>query len=102
MHAPTSQEFIKKSSCPPEFEIVLFLSDALPAARSRLVLRHLRTCEFCDAEAKLLAHYSPESEHIETPLMPRPLRLLAESLLVNRFPALDDLTRLDYEINVLG
>jgi len=102
MHSPTSQEFIKKSSCPAEIEIVLFLSDALSAARSRLTLRHLRICDFCGAEAELLAHYSPEPEHIEAPPMPTPLRLLAESLLVNRFPALDDLTRLDYELNVLG
>jgi hypothetical protein len=102
MHSSKSEQFTKKSTCPPATEIVLFLSDATSGAKSRRTRRHLRICDFCGAEAGLLADHLPQPEHIDLPLMPGPLRLLAESLLARRAPVTEALAKLNCEINALG
>jgi hypothetical protein len=45
------------------------------------VKEHLRDCDFCDAELRLLAHHQPTAVKYTTPEIPMNLRILAESIL---------------------
>jgi len=94
--------FKKKTTCPPTTDIVLLLADSLSGEKGRRTQWHLSICDFCGAEAELLLHHSPQPEHIEIPMMPKPLRRLAESLLAGRFSGLANLAKINDEINALG
>jgi hypothetical protein len=102
MISQTEQIFKKKTACPPTTDIVLFLSNTLSGDKASGLQRHLITCDFCGAEADLIAHHSPEPEHFEIPLMPVSLRRLAESLLPGHLPLFHNLDPINDEINALS
>jgi len=45
------------------------------------VEEHLRNCDFCCAELRLLRHHEPSSATYKVPEIPMDLRILAESIL---------------------
>jgi len=102
MNSPGSRTFAKKMTCPPANDLVLYLSGALSPDETTRTLRHLGCCDFCGAEAELLARHTLQAESIAVPMMPEPLRLLAESLLRRRVLTVDSSADLPYEINALG
>ena len=89
----SSQKFQKKLTCPEANTILLFLSGELSARNAEPIARHLRKCDFCGAEAELLSRHPFQANSIDSPMIPEPLRLLAESLLIGRASDLDDLGR---------
>jgi hypothetical protein len=66
------------------------------------IRRHLRSCDFCGAEAALLSRYPVETERVTAPTMPEPLRVLAEALLARHLPAMASLTIHNDSLGVLG
>lgn len=102
MISQTLPVFKKNTACPPTTDIVLFFSDTLSGDKGRRLKQHLMTCDFCGAEADLIAHHSPGPEHFEIPTIPVALRRLAESLLPGHLPLFDNLETINDEINALG
>ena len=45
---------------------------------------HLENCDFCNAEARLLAHHKASRKGLKAPEIPMNLRILAESILARR------------------
>lgn len=102
MNSSRSLVFIKRITCPPPYDVVRLLAGALTGEDEARTLGHLRSCDFCGAEADLLARHPPAVELVAVPLIPEPLRLLAESLLTGRLSTADNLETLNCEINALG
>ncbi len=74
--------FRKTVACPSSNVLVSFVSNALAPEIRTLVKHHLGSCEFCDAEVPLLAHYQvPAKGDCKPPDIPINLRILAESIL---------------------
>jgi hypothetical protein len=102
MNSPNSRKFAKRTTCPPANDVLLYLSEALSAPEKRRTLQHLRSCDFCGAEAELLVHHPLQTEEIAAPIMPEPLCLLAESMLTGGLSSVEDLADLNDEIGALG
>src|SRR6185503_12888467 len=85
MHSSLMSVFCKKISCPSSQALLDFGHSRRGYQESVNIERHLRSCDFCNAELQLLNHgYEPEEY---TPAeMPAQLRRFAESLL-RRSPA---------------
>lgn len=82
-----SQEltFRKTAACPAAGTLLAYRFEKLSPEFAALVRRHLATCEFCNAELRLLAHHKPgKRSFLKTPEMPINLRILAESILGSR------------------
>ena len=78
----TQLPFRKTAACPASATLVSFRCLNLPAEISNDVNEHLRTCDFCGAELRLLAHHQPLlSGGYKVPEIPMNLRILAESIL---------------------
>jgi hypothetical protein len=85
------RKFAKQANCPAAAVLMQFNAGALPVLTRQSVARHLATCDFCAAEAHLLAHYvapaadasQPAATETTIPAPPVPLavRLLAQTLL---------------------
>ncbi|HEU4834043.1 MAG TPA: hypothetical protein VFS90_06505 [Pyrinomonadaceae bacterium] len=73
--------FRKTSACPASATLVSFRCRNLPAEIAASVVEHLRTCDFCGAELRLLAHHQPNIIRYPVPEIPMNLRILAESIL---------------------
>jgi hypothetical protein len=74
--------FRKTAACPASATLVSFRCQNLPAETETQVREHLRICDFCGAELRLLAHHQPvTSKHPAPPEIPMNLRILAESIL---------------------
>jgi hypothetical protein len=74
--------FRKTAACPASATLVSFRCQNLPAETETLVKEHLRGCDFCCAELRLLAHHQPQSAGgYKVPEIPMNLRILAESIL---------------------
>jgi hypothetical protein len=76
--------FCKNENCPSSSDLLAFQNDEVSMRKNREISRHLKTCEFCQAEAAFYYHYPPTDEKIETAEMPKPLYDLALALLGNR------------------
>lgn len=82
MKASSESAFRKTSACPSSALLLSFSTAALSAEVSALVSSHLKSCEFCTAEATLLAnHPVPTKKFVRAPELPINLRILAESLM---------------------
>lgn len=82
MKALAVVSFKKTVACPSSGILLSFVSDALSPEITTLVKYHLGSCEFCDAEVPLLAHYQvPAKGECKPPDIPINLRILAESIL---------------------
>ena len=74
--------FRKTAACPASATLVSFRCQNLPAETETVVREHLRGCDFCGAELRLLAHHQPiASGGHKVPEIPMNLRILAESIL---------------------
>jgi hypothetical protein len=73
--------FRKTAACPASATLVSFRCQNLPAETETQVREHLRICDFCGAELRLLAHHQPVTSKYPVPEIPMNLRILAESIL---------------------
>lgn len=73
--------FRKTAACPASATLVSFRCQNLPAELATSVKDHLRDCDFCGAELRLLAYHEPTTIKYTTPEIPMNLRILAESIL---------------------
>jgi len=76
--------FLKTAACPASATLVSFRCLNLPAETENLIREHLRICDFCCAELRLLAHHEPVTVKCMVPEIPMNLRILAESILNRR------------------
>jgi len=76
--------FLKTAACPASATLVSFRCQNLPAEMATSVSEHLRVCDFCCAELRLLAHHQPASGAYYAPEIPMNLRILAESILAHK------------------
>ena len=78
----TTLAFCKTTACPASATLVSFRCQNLPAELATPVEEHLKNCDFCCAELRLLAHHQPLlSGGYKVPEIPMNLRVLAESIL---------------------
>lgn len=77
----TTLPFRKTAACPASATLVSFRCQNLPADLGTSVKEHLKDCDFCCAELRLLAHHQPVVAKSPVPEMPINLRILAESIL---------------------
>jgi len=77
----TTHPFRKTAACPASATLVSFRCQNLPAETAGTVGEHLKDCDFCCAELRLLAHHQPSNLKYATPEIPMNLRILAESIL---------------------
>ena len=75
--------FRKTAACPASATLVSFRCRNLPAETATQVGEHLRNCDFCCAELRLLAHHEPIFTKYPVPEIPMNLRILAESILIS-------------------
>ncbi|HEX8069575.1 MAG TPA: hypothetical protein VF546_06470 [Pyrinomonadaceae bacterium] len=79
------RKFAKQADCPAAAVLTQFNLGALPALTRQSVARHLATCDFCAAEARLLARHAAAAAGVTTttvaPPVPLAVRLLAQTLL---------------------
>jgi hypothetical protein len=73
--------FSKTAACPASATLLSYRTDRLSPQIFALVRKHLRVCEFCNAELRLLAHHTGPGRTPQTPEIPMNLRILAESIL---------------------
>ena len=73
--------FRKTAACPASAALVSFRCQNLPAETETVIREHLRSCDFCCAELRLLAHHQPVIVRYPVPEIPMNLRILAESIL---------------------
>jgi len=79
--ARTTLPFRKTAACPASATLVSFRCQNLPADLGNSVKEHLKDCDFCCAELRLLAHHQPITVGYPVPEIPMNLRILAESIL---------------------
>ncbi len=82
--ARTTLPFRKTAACPASATLVSFRCQNLPAELAASVKGHLKDCDFCGAELRLLAHHQASSAKLPVPEIPINLRILAESILNRR------------------
>jgi len=85
-------EFCKNEGCPSSQELYAFQNGDLSVDEGRGIRLHLRTCEFCTAEAEFYAHYPHQAAITEPDRIPEPLYELASALLKKDH---DDLLMMD-------
>jgi hypothetical protein len=74
--------FRKTAACPSSTTLLYYRSEKLSIEVSTLVRYHLTSCDFCQAEVRLLAHHQRKQKpDAKTPDIPMNLRILAESIL---------------------
>jgi hypothetical protein len=73
--------FCKRISCPSSQALLGFGHSRLGYQESVNIERHLRSCDFCNAELQLLTLHRHDPEEYTLAEMPAQLRRLAESLL---------------------
>jgi len=76
--------FLKTAACPASATLLSFRAGSLSAKAATRVQEHLESCDFCDAESRLLAHHKVGRKGSKAPEMPMNLRILAESILARR------------------
>jgi hypothetical protein len=73
--------FRKTVACPASATLVSFRCQNLPNESAASVKEHLKDCDFCCAELRLLAYDQPSTVKFPVPEIPINLRILAESIL---------------------
>lgn len=73
--------FSKQATCPSAETLVSYNTLNLSYGASAHVLEHLSSCEFCNAELKLLSEHTPIEEEYRAAEIPAHLRSLAEALM---------------------
>lgn len=81
MEASNATSFSKTATCPSSSLLLSFRNNSSPQKISILIKHHLDSCDFCNAEIPLLAHYcAPHNGEPKPGEIPLNLRILAESL----------------------
>ena len=73
--------FRKTAACPASSTLLSFYTRSLSVRATTVVTEHLESCDFCNAELRLLAHQKAEGSSGKAPEMPINLRILAEAIL---------------------
>lgn len=73
--------FSKQAACPSAETLVSYNTLNLSGGAAAHVLEHLSSCEFCNAELKLLSEHTPMEEEYCAAEIPAHLRSLAEALM---------------------
>jgi len=73
--------FSKQASCPSAETLVSYNTSTLSGGATVHLLEHLSSCEFCNAELKLLSRHVPVEEEYRAAPIPAHLRSLAEALM---------------------
>lgn len=83
------QSFGKQSNCPTSHAILAYTEGGLrPLARQRIA-RHCALCDFCGAEAQLLAKFKPsEEDHTPAPTLAL-ISVLGVNMPLGRTPAVE-------------
>ena len=81
MSSARTARFAKTRGCPSAEALELYSLSEGSAQMSDSIASHLANCDFCCAEAYFLAKHKNRSPLTEAPLIPGPLRMLAEALL---------------------
>ena len=76
--------FLKTAACPASATLVSLRAGSLSAKATTRVREHLESCDFCNAESRLLAYHTPGREKQKAPEIPINLRILAEAILARR------------------
>jgi hypothetical protein len=90
--------FCKQSTCPSAETLLSYQALGIASEQAERISAHLDSCEFCDAEFRLLtAHEALEEDYRETEI-PAHLRSLAEALMGKReLSAIVSLSEISYE-----
>ena len=72
--------FCKTARCPSSESLLRYRAHSLAIVQRLTVERHLRVCDFCNAEIELLKRHRVEAEPVEKVEMPWQLQKLAASL----------------------
>jgi hypothetical protein len=94
-------DFQKQGDCPSSQDLLAFQTGEMSVADGGFIRLHLRTCDFCAAEAEFYEHYPINDEAHEvvcSPEIPEPLFELAEAILSKKEPS-RSLDRLIKEID---
>ncbi|HEV7858943.1 MAG TPA: hypothetical protein VGO91_09965 [Pyrinomonadaceae bacterium] len=98
MNSAIANLFFKQATCPSSETLLAYGAAALATAKSRCIAEHLATCEFCDAELRLLEeHFPTEREECPITTIPLDLRCLAEALLNRNSQSMESLSGVIYE-----
>ena len=73
--------FLKTAACPAAKTLLSFRAGSLSVKATTQIREHLDSCDFCNAESRLLAHHKVDRKGQRAPEMPINLRILAESIL---------------------
>jgi hypothetical protein len=77
----TTVSFRKTAECPASATLLSYRADDLSADAAKGIGDHLKLCDFCNAELRLLAHHQSGGRTYRVPEIPINLRILAESIL---------------------
>lgn len=83
-------DFRKQGDCPTSQELLAFQTGDMSVPDGRDIRLHLRTCDFCAAEAEFYEHYPINDEAhvvVSSPAIPEPLFELAEAILSKKEPS---------------
>ena len=93
--------FKKREDCPTSQHLLAYQLGDAEGEMSRMIGKHLGTCEFCSAEVEFYERYPLPAEDPEEPVqevsMPKPLYELAEALL-NKNSASSSMERIINEL----
>lgn len=76
--------FCKQATCPSAETLLSYQALDFAFEQAEWITEHLRSCEFCDAEFRLLSEHEAAEEEYPATEIPAHLRSLAEALLGNR------------------
>jgi len=77
----TTFPFLKTAACPTSATLLSFRGNTLSKKVAKQVRGHLESCDFCNAESRLLAHHEASRKGFKAPEIPMNLRILAEAIL---------------------
>lgn len=84
MRSQSTLGFVKTKTCPPAEALARYAESTNGAEPTQVIRTHLNACDFCRAEAQLLARFPPRAAAPAPPKaydMPPALRRLAEELM---------------------
>ncbi|HEU4795870.1 MAG TPA: hypothetical protein VFT02_09590 [Pyrinomonadaceae bacterium] len=92
----TQLTFRKTATCPASSTLLSYRAARLSRKAAETVRLHLHDCEFCNAELPLLAHHkTARGTRVRTPEIPINLRILAESIFLDRINKISKSTQTD-------
>ncbi len=81
--------FGKHPDCPTSHQVLSYVEDALPPLERQRVAQHCAACDFCGAEAQLLAKFTPSKENYTSGQTPAIIAVLGVKLPLRRTSAIE-------------